>query len=426
MSLLSKISCLVLLLVFVVTPLNQASAQQSSIGLYLDPPDITDFPNVVVRLSAWDESGLPLTGLTAENFTLQEDGGSPFHPSMLEADARAPLQVILVIDISGSMNGKPLEDAKVAAARFLDKLTPGDEAALIAFSDLEDTNPRQINPEREHPFSSNLGPIYDRIEGLQAVNYTHLYNALTKAIRMSENLPGGHRAVLLLSDGVNEPANVGNPDEPIQLAQQAQIPVFVIGLGNKIDEQYLGRLASETGGLFRKTPRSSELAKLFTDMASLLKTQYRMTYQSKLPQTGDMHILTLTLNTAGKVETRQIEFGPLPEVPPTDTPTLTDTPPPPTYTPTVSPTHTATTSPTATPIPPTPTPTPLPPLPTLWEKPTTWVAGGLILALIVVGIILGLRRPRPQPEACAKCGYDMTGKSGACPQCGETRRLLKV
>lgn len=39
---------------------------------------------------------------------------------------------MLVIDISGSMKGAPLSAAKIAAARFLDRLSPGDGVALIA------------------------------------------------------------------------------------------------------------------------------------------------------------------------------------------------------------------------------------------------------------------------------------------------------
>jgi hypothetical protein len=61
---------------------------------------------------------------------------------------------------------------------FLDRLTPGDQAALIAFSDSVNPDPSELNPEREVGFTSNLTPVYDMIENLQAQGGTHLYNAV--------------------------------------------------------------------------------------------------------------------------------------------------------------------------------------------------------------------------------------------------------
>lgn len=37
-----------------------------------------------------------------------------------------------------------------------------------------------------------------------------------------------------------------------------------------------------------------------------------------------------------------------------------------------------------------------------------------------------MNKPKPAEERCARCGFDLTGKTGPCPQCGGTRRLPKV
>lgn len=265
---------------------NRSLAQGPAVTLHLDWVDITAFPMVSVRLSVWDADGLPLVGLTPGDFTLQEDGGSPFHPAAAEVNLDAPLSVVLVLDVSQSMLGAPMDDAQEAAARFLNRLKQGDRAALIAFSDNLDPDPANLNPARELAFSANLDPMYDLIASLQAQGQTHLYNAAAKAVRLAAGEPEGHRAVLLLTDGRNEPTDLGDPEEAIQLAREANVPIFVIGLGSQIDEPYLRRLATETGGLFRAVPTSSELAHLFADMASLLKTQYLIMYQSTLPADG--------------------------------------------------------------------------------------------------------------------------------------------
>jgi len=401
-----------LLIALTMGSFHQAEAQENAISLHISQVDITGYPAITVHLSAWDESGLPLAGLAPENFTLQEDGGAPFHPATVQADTEAPLSVVLVLDVSGSMTGQPLADARQAAARFLDRLATGDRAALIAFSDSVNPEPQQLDARREMAFTSDLSPMYDLIESLEAQGGTHLYNAMTKAVRLAAGLPPGHRAILLLSDGRNEPAVVGDPDEAIQLAEAANVPVFVIGLGNGIDEPYLRRLANETGGLLRLAPKSSELARLFTDMATLLKTQYILTYTSNLTADGKDHTLTITLNAASASASASLEFGPLPSAPapafPTETP---------------APIELATSVPLPTPV---STATLPPPKTFHWQDYWGWP----IAALVALGLGIWLtslrrRRPKPKPESCAQCGFDLTGKPGACPQCGGTKRLPK-
>jgi len=57
----------------------------------------------------------------------------------------------------------------------------------------------------------------------------------------------------------------------------------------------------------------------------------------------------------------------------------------------------------------------------------SWVL--VILGLALLFVLYFNRwnaRPKPTAEQCAQCGFDLTGKSGPCPQCGGTRRLPKL
>ncbi len=416
-------------------PLIAAQAQSPSAAIFIDWIDYSRFPEVSIHLSAWDASGLPLSGLAAGQFTLQEDGGASFQADALSEDNQAPVWVALVIDVSGSMGGQPLDDAQDAAARFLDKLQPGrDQVALLAFSD--PLAPQGLDPQRELAFSTDLTPAYDLIEGLQASGQTQLYNAAAKAVGLFAGLPPGNRAILLLSDGRNEPAEVGEPAQAIELARQAHVPFFVVGLGNQIDLPYLQRLTGQTGGLFRAAPRSSELAQLYSEMAAVLKTEYTLSYTSNLPADGLGHTLKVQFNGPHGSAEAGLDFGPLPLIPPTNIPaTQTSLPPSPTAvpsaTPLLLPTHTPIPAPTAT------ASSPPPPsgiqivLQFILASPIniilTLAIGGGSLALILRLLMRLMQGSQPKPggEACAKCGYDLTGKTGACPQCGETRRLPK-
>jgi VWFA-related protein len=408
------------------TGLKPAFAEDTSGSIFIDRGDVSAFPTVSVSFSAWDANGLPLANLSPQDITLSENGGPGFHPLSVAADTRSPLQVALVIDVSSSMQGQPLSDAKSAAARFIDRLAPGDQVALVAFSDSVDPAVDNLNPKRELGFSQDLAPVYDHIEALQSGGATELYNATAKALRMTTALPAGHRAVLLLSDGVNDPAARGDPEEPIRLAKEAHVPVFVIGLGNQVDEAYLRRLAHETGGMFRSAPTSSELARLFSDMATLLKTRYTLVFPSSQAANGQTIVLKVSLDAQGVVTTSEAQLGPLPKAAaPSSTPASSATPIP-----------TATPAPSATLLLPTQTPAPVPDQGlTLGGLARMWVHGWVgilslgvlvVVILVVLFLLLRKRKPAPKPEACARCGYDLTGVSGPCPQCGETRRLPRA
>lgn len=411
MRLLKTLFVLAIALVLFLAPSQQlAAAQTTGIDLFVDRVDSDAFPVIQVQLSAWDASGLPLTGLTPDDFTLQEDSGVKFNPESVQAQTEADLRVILAIDISGSMQGKPLEDAKIAAARFLENLEKGDQAGLVAFSNDVNPDPAVLIERRERNLTANLLPLYDTIDALKAEGGTELYNAAVKSVKLLEGSPSGHRAVLLLSDGQNEPADVGDPEEAIRLAKEARVPFFIIGLGNTIDEPYLRRLATETGGLYRPAPSSSDLAALFGDMGELLKTRYIVRYTSTLPTDGRSATLSIELNTHGEsAKTAVMVQAPL--IPATATPEPTAVPP------TKAP---LTQIPTAAPV--VVVPPVEPPAPGI---PWGWIAAGG--ALVLGGGIFALtRKAKPKPEACAKCGYNLTGKSGPCPECGEIRRLPRT
>jgi len=360
--------------------------------------NIDDHPNVSISFSAWDLNGLPLKGLTAQDVFIQEDDYAEIHPAELQTDTNAVLSVALVLDVSGSMAGQPLTDARNAANRFLDKLSASDQAAVIAFSEGVDTDPVSFNPKREVGFSSNLTNAFNLIEGLTAAGGTEVYNAVEKAAKMTARLPAGHRAILLLTDGRNDPANVGDPESAIQLAKEENIPVFVIGLGGEIDETYLRRLTSETGGFYISTPHSSELSVLFNDMAALLKTDYSLIYPSTLKKDGNSHALNLRIVSSKGEASSQTVLGPLPSSTlPVAATAIQET------------------------IAPQPTPVSKQEYGLGWDK---ILLGGGVLFLLLMIVIFSVTRKKKSDlvEKCTNCGAVLTNP-GPCPMCGSMKRI---
>ncbi len=421
-----RISFVFIVLFTITWGLHFHTHAQTLLTLRVDRVNAAQFPQVMVYLTARDARGVPIQGLSAREVTVREDGDArprPITNVTTAVNPDQPMRVVLVLDISGSMKGEPLAQAKTAAKRFVQRLGPHDRAALIAFADqvnLEGPFP-QLDPTREHAFTADKEALYRVIDGLQAGGATPLYDAVYKAVRLAAQEPPGNRAVLLLTDGRDEDgkggpgSNVADEDTPIREANRANVPVFVVGLGNKIDAAYLKRLAAETGGTYQQTPDATALEHLFQNVADLLKQQYVITYKSGVPADGKKHTLEIIVTHQGITALAQATWGPVP-FRPTATPSPT---PVPTHTPTPSPT----TTPSLTPVPPVVTPT-IAPMNTEEGVSLPLIGGGVLLLLALLGAFIFKVRGKETAETvpCPQCGYPLKPDEHVCPECGYVRR----
>src|SRR5580765_8052304 len=95
--------------------------------------DATDFPTVRLVASVVDAGGKPISGLRAEDLRLRERN-LPASATISLASLTSPVALALVIDTSGSMSGRPIEDAKAGVTSMINALGPEDEVAVIGFS----------------------------------------------------------------------------------------------------------------------------------------------------------------------------------------------------------------------------------------------------------------------------------------------------
>lgn len=179
----------------------------------------------------------------------------------LEAAAkRAPVNVAIVIDKSGSMQGDKIKHAREAAKQALDRLGPGDTVSVIAFSDkVEVVAPASSLSERE--------AVKSAIDRIKADGSTALFAGVSKG---SEELRKNKQQnqvsrIILLSDGI---ANVG-PSSPQDLGRlgaalsKEGITVTTLGLGLGYNEDLMTQLALRSDGNHAFIKDSEELAGIF-------------------------------------------------------------------------------------------------------------------------------------------------------------------
>ena len=150
--------------------------------------EVKGHPDVSVTVTA--PQGTVGGDLPAEAFSVVE-GGTEVTPTVERLDSDN-LQVVLVIDTSGSMEGRPLSAAKTAAADFVRRFPRGTRFSVVEFN----SSARVVTP-----FSTNVDMHRRAIRNLDAAGETALYDGLITAAKSLTNGGQGRRAIVLLSDG---------------------------------------------------------------------------------------------------------------------------------------------------------------------------------------------------------------------------------
>jgi Ca-activated chloride channel family protein len=155
--------------------------------------------------------------------------------------SRAPLNLAIVLDRSGSMSGAKLEQAKQAAALLVEQLDPDDIISLVVYeSEIEVVVPAARLGERR-------AEIRRRIERIETGGSTALYGGVETGSQELREFLAKERInrVLLLSDGI---ANVGPSDNRSiadlgkRIAREG-MSVTTLGLGNDYNETLMTALA---------------------------------------------------------------------------------------------------------------------------------------------------------------------------------------
>jgi Ca-activated chloride channel family protein len=191
-------------------------------------------------------------------------GGGPMNLAVVLAStagevARAPLSVHVVLDTSGSMEGRAIEDAKAAAVAVVGKLAPGDDFSMVTFS----SDAQLLVPDGR--IGERRGDVVARIGRVKADGGTNISAGLDLAYVQAHAAPGGSdsvRIVMLLSDGH---ANAGDSRadalaERASRAFQDGIQTSAFGLGGDFDAALMSQIADRGAGGYYYLADSSQIA----------------------------------------------------------------------------------------------------------------------------------------------------------------------
>lgn len=284
---------------------------KSSYDMGVEQVDVSEFPLVKLYVRVEDRNtGEAVDDLKQESFHLSErmEGGSSFTEKTIikavQLDEVENLNISMVADISGSMSGSALSEAKTVMNSFLSgiQFQIGDKASLITFADQVYTN---------IAFTSDYSQISGTINALGASGSTAFYDALYVAINQTA-MQSGAKCIIAFTDGMD---NMSKCDPAIitELAVRYKIPIFIIGIDPSLDTNVMNSIANGSGGFYRNVNDINSMSDIYAAIYRQQKEMYLLEYETMNPD-ATTAVRSVTVNYSDEQVTARNAYDFVPSV----------------------------------------------------------------------------------------------------------------
>jgi len=240
---------------------------------------------VEVYATVTDREGEPVTGLTAADFRIAEDGAGQAISTF--AAGEFPLAVAVGLDRSFSMGGRDnrLAVVKSAARTLVGALRPDDQVMIVAIG--SDTAVAA-------PLSAGHAAALAAIDRLDAWGTTPLYDATLGALDAIQPARG-RRALVLLSDGADRYSDTKAADL-VDRARRLDVLIYPVAVG-AVRPPVFAELAAATGGRSFFVREPAAVKSTMTTIARELRFQYLLGYTPSRERSPDRswHAIEVTV-----------------------------------------------------------------------------------------------------------------------------------
>jgi len=266
---------------------------------------------VMVPFTALSGKNIPVTNLDKKDVSLLVDG-QPVKTDLFEVSFNAPVSWTILLDGSGSMGlaGK-IDAAKAAIGTLVARKKAGDDFALFVFDS-------QGHAKEMVPFTENPAAISRALDVVKPWGKTAFFDALAEMPARSELGRNPTRAIILLSDGIDNASNVTRAEIEAQMEGLA-IPIYAFGLREpaeakmaalteeREDIDLLAELAAATGGKLFVGNKPQQLASAMDLMEKNLRAQYLLGFSPT--GKGTVKYRRISLKLAGRVRSVRVRAG---------------------------------------------------------------------------------------------------------------------
>ena len=262
---------------------------------------------VAVTVTVLDAEGRLVRDLPRDAFEVYEDG----QPQTITqfTNERVPVGLGLLLDVSDSMFGQRIKDARVAVERFLfDLLDESDEFFVLAFNHYPHIISRWTSlPEDVRTPMSELKPF----------GGTAIYDAVLNALPMVARRNRERAALVVISDGADTASDATVSDVRTGLLRSDAF-VYAIAIDSpkrqaintRVNETALGEITGQSGGRTEVVRDMEGLQSATARIAEELNSQYVMAYATANAKDGRYHSIRVKVTRPGyKVRARNGYVG---------------------------------------------------------------------------------------------------------------------
>ncbi|EGV29525.1 von Willebrand factor type A [Thiorhodococcus drewsii AZ1] len=279
-------------------------AAPGNYGVKIYKTDYTLYPFVQVYLRTFDSQMQPLVNLNEMNVGLMVKG-RPYDPLKRQFGIQSirkreeATRSVIVVDASKSMAGKPFDDSRRAAVRFIESKRPQDEVAILAIRDTK--NGFDLVSEFERDGTALVRRLNDiKPDGLK----TRLFDTIGAAMQMCAmsgqgSVRTGHYivscSILVMSDGKDEESSIRR-DELMTRISNLEIPIPIYSLAySKIDQSHfknLEALSKNSFGIYYVVGETTErMQRIVEQVQNIIQSDYVITFRSYIEPDGERHNL---------------------------------------------------------------------------------------------------------------------------------------
>jgi VWFA-related protein len=255
-----------------------------------------------VTVTVRDTEGHLVTDLPRDAFSVYEDG----EPQQITqfTHERVPVALGLLLDVSDSMFGQRIRDARAAVGRFLlELLAPEDVFFVMAFNH---------TPQLLTPWTSEPAAVRAALDALRPSGGTAIYDTVLRALPLVGTRPRDRAALVLISDGADTASDTSLREvRSALLRTDAFIYAIAIdspdrqAINTRVNPESLAEITNQTGGRTEVVHDTTDLAEATSRIAEELNSQYVLGYSSPTPGDGKYHGIRVRVNTPGyKVRAR--------------------------------------------------------------------------------------------------------------------------
>ena len=235
----------------------------------------------------------PVGGLAASDFELRDNGVLQKIDAVESNDV--PINALLALDTSGSVEGRRLTDLIDAGRALFDGLTPRDRAALTTFN-------HAVTPRVS--LTSDVASLKGALDRIVPSGATAIMDGVYVALVATLAEPG-RSLVVVCTDG-RDTASWLQPDEVIETAKRSNAVIYAVAAGAAGRESDLKSLAELTGGQLIEVEKSSGYTAQLRRILTEFRSRYVLSFTPTGVASGGFHRLDVKVRRGGTtVKARQ-------------------------------------------------------------------------------------------------------------------------